>query len=68
MVEHFLQQGMSRSYAYDEATGEWVDFTDIGPETPARPDTAAGAEASGVGGETPDFGNPPRHESRHTSR
>ncbi len=63
MFEHLFQQGMSRSYAYDEATGEWVDLTDVGPQTPARPDTAGGSSASEAG-TPPGLAEPPPQEPR----
>lgn len=65
LLEHLLQQGMSRSYAYDETTGEWVDITDAEPglEAPARPDTV-GAETRGAGRSSANSAEPPRKEPR----
>ncbi len=55
MFEHLFQQGFSRSYAYDETTGAWIDITDddVQPGTPDRPDVGsevAPAELEGAAG------------------
>ena len=48
-----FQQGLSRSYAYDEATGELIDITDLDLDnaTPGRPDVSSDASAPPGGDE-----------------